>query len=412
MVAVAQDLNLAKSSARPGRGYDGVVKVSVGGYYGTGALLYDGLHILTCAHLYDGISPFFEETSILFDTVIGSESLRAESVSIHPEYYSTETSSYDVAVIKLEEPASIFADRYQIGHSNDEVGSTFSFLGYGLSGLGSTGTTIQGSDRLLGENRFDIDTSLLKDALGSQMDWTPAVGAEMAADFDNGLPENDALGIIVDTPDLGLGKTEAILGGGDSGGAAFIESDVIAAVASYGARLSKDGVQPDIDNELNNTFGEISVWQRVSFYEEWIDTTLRESWKDAPESREQVVKEVRETDNGTTLAYFFLELPTNVHEKAHVTYTTRDGTAKAGEDYIRATGKAYIYPGTNSTTIPVEIIGDGIPEEDEFFSLRVYDPVGGRFPGQKEYLEATRVIVDDDIQLVGRVASFDQLPAE
>lgn len=38
----------------PGDGYDGVVRVSFGGYYGTGTLLFDGRAILTAAHLFEG----------------------------------------------------------------------------------------------------------------------------------------------------------------------------------------------------------------------------------------------------------------------------------------------------------------------------------------------------------------------
>ena len=36
--------------------YDGVVRVAIGGYYGTGILLYDGQAILTVAHLFEGLS--------------------------------------------------------------------------------------------------------------------------------------------------------------------------------------------------------------------------------------------------------------------------------------------------------------------------------------------------------------------
>jgi hypothetical protein len=42
--------------ASTGEGYNGVVRAGVNGFYGTGALLYDGLAVLTAAHLFAGTS--------------------------------------------------------------------------------------------------------------------------------------------------------------------------------------------------------------------------------------------------------------------------------------------------------------------------------------------------------------------
>ena len=43
-----------RNRAATGEGFDGVVRVVVGGNYGTGALLFDGHAVLTAAHLFKG----------------------------------------------------------------------------------------------------------------------------------------------------------------------------------------------------------------------------------------------------------------------------------------------------------------------------------------------------------------------
>ena len=56
-----------------------------------------------------------------------------------------------------------------------------------------------------------------------------------------------------------------------------------------------------------------------------------------------------------------------------------------------------LYPGESQAVIPVEIIGDTIPEANEFFFLDVFNPVGGSFGQDIIKLTAVRTIVDDDL---------------
>ena len=77
-------------------------------------------------------------------------------------------------------------------------------------------------------------------------------------------------------------------------------------------------------------------------------------------------------------------------------YSTRSGTAKEGEDFIKTTGTLNLYPGENEAAIPVEIIGDSIAEQNEYFFLDVYNPVGGSFGDGVVKLTAIRTIIDDD----------------
>jgi hypothetical protein len=71
-------------------------------------------------------------------------------------------------------------------------------------------------------------------------------------------------------------------------------------------------------------------------------------------------------------------------------YSTEDGTAVAGADYLPVTGSmSFIRPGTRTVTVPV--VGDAAVEPDETFSLVLtYEEIG------EEAARATGTIVNDD----------------
>jgi hypothetical protein len=185
---------------------------------------------------------------------------------------------------------------------------------------------------------------------------------------------------------------------GDSGGPAFI-SGLLAGVASYTASLSRGRIDPDIDASPNSSFGEIAAWQRVSTYQQWIDQSLRANYPNAPTKPEEVRKDVAEGNSGSSYAYFLLQFTgvrSDVNQIISVDYSTRNGTATAGSDYIAASGKLNLYPGENQAVIPVEIMGDTAAEPNETFYLDVFNPVGGSFGEGVVKLTAVRTILYDD----------------
>jgi hypothetical protein len=383
-------------NVHPGEGYDGVVLVTSEWYYATGALLYDGRAILTSAHLFEDREG---KATVTFETPSGTKTLTAKEILIHPEYdrYCTN----DLALLWLSEPPPVDANRYELYRNSDEVGQVFTMVGYGLTGTGSMGAIYSASIphiRLKVKNRFDADASKLKDLLGSTIDWNPKAGTQLIADFDNGREANDALGQLIHCSDLGLGLDEGFVAPGDSGSPAFLQGK-IAGVATYVASLYYDGINPDIDHIINSSFGEIAGWQRVSAYQQWIDQSLRLHYPNAPSKPEEVKKVVLEGNSGTTYVYFLVQFigeRSNPNEIVSVDYATRDGTAKAGSDYIPVSGRLNLYPGENHAAIPVEIIGDTIPEPDEYFYLDIFNPVGGSFGEGVVKLTAVRTIIDDD----------------
>jgi len=380
----------------PGDGYDGVVRVSFGGFYGTGTLLFDGRAILTAAHLFEGRTG---SASVTFETGSGTQTLSTTKILQHPGH--DVESNNDLAIAWLSATAPVAADRYDIYRGSDEVGQVFALSGYGRTGTGSTGATSTDTSsliRLKAANLFDADAATLKAYLGSIMGWTPLAGTQLIADFDNGTSTNDALGQLMYRYDAGRGLDEGLIAQGDSGGPAFIQNKV-AGVASYTASLSRGGIDPDIDSITNSSFGEIAAWQRVSAYQQWIDQSLRANYSSAPTKPEEVKKEVVEGNSGTSYAYFLLQFTgvrSDPNEILSVDYVTRDGTALAGSDYLAVSGTLNLYPDENQAVIPVEINGDSTPEPSEYFYLDVFNPLGGSFGEGVVKLTAVRAILDDD----------------
>ncbi|HQX08042.1 MAG TPA: Calx-beta domain-containing protein, partial [Zoogloea sp.] len=136
-----------------------------------------------------------------------------------------------------------------------------------------------------------------------------------------------------------------------------------------------------------------------SYYQQWIDQSLRTHYPDAPTKAEEVKKAVPEGSSGTTLAYFLLQFTgvrSDPNQILSVDFATRDGTATAGQDYVAVHGTLKLYPRESQAVIPVEIIGDTTPEPDENFYLDVTNPVGGSFGDGVVQLTGVRTIVSDD----------------
>lgn len=398
MVSTVTAYTDIRNRALTGVGYDGVVRVSAGGYYGTGVLLYDGRAVLTAAHLFTGHQ---SSATVHFETAAGKLEKVSRRVLIEP-HYDPANSNSDLALVWLSGSAPLAADRYQLYRSSDEVGQAMTFVGYGRPGTGGAGVLPSYSGdpiRQKASNVFDADMSELKTQLGSGMGWTPLTGSQMAADFDDGTAARDALGQFLNLKETGLGQSEGLITTGDSGGPAFIQGRV-AGIASYSASLSQGDAKPDADGLVNSTFGEIAAWQRVSYYQQWIDQSLRAAYPNAPAKPQDVQKKVPEGNSGTSYAYFLLQFTgVRVTESQilSVDYATRDGTAVKGQDYVYVSGTLKLYPGEVQAVMAVEIIGDTRPEADEVFYMDVTNPVGGSFGPGVVTLTAMRTIVNDDV---------------
>lgn len=378
-----------RTAAATGQGYDGVVRISSGGNSGSGVLLYGGQAILTVAHLFGSSNPI---AAVYFETTSGTVSETVRKVSLYPGHDATNANG-DLALVWLSSSAPVAAQRHELYRASDEIGQRFTLAGYGT--LESSPTTHL---RTQASNQFEAEAGQLKVSLGTGMAWTPSCDTILVADYDNGSAAQDALGRLLNVTGLGLGGAEGLNMPGDSGGPAFI-GDKVAGIASYTADLELGSIHPDIDSTSNSSFGEMGFWQRVSSYQQWIDQSVRAEYPNAPTKPEEVKKSVPEGQSGTTYAYFlfsFTGTRTDTNQVLSADYITRDGTAKAGQDYLAVSGTLKLYPGESQAVIPVEILGDTVPETDETFYLDVTNPVGGSFGQDVVTLTAVRTIINDD----------------
>ena len=397
MVTTVTSYTLLRNRALIGDGYDGVVRVVVNNMYGSGVLLFDGKAVLTAAHIFSGI---VGTAKVIFETRNGVETIASSQVVINPDYDSANNNS-DLALVWLSQDAPVVAERFGIYRASNEFGQTFTLVGYGTPGSGSTGTLSNFNEmpvRLKANNQFDIDIAPLGKFFSESGQWEANNDKQLVADFDNGLSSNDALGALAGISGLGLGSSEGLISKGDSGGPAFI-GNLVAGIASYTGRLSESGAVPDIDNTSNSSFGEVAVWQRLSVYQQWIDQALRMRYESPPTSQTTVHKTVNEGNSGTTPVYFWVQFNGYRFDPnliVSVDYKTRNGSASAGQDYIATQGTLKIYPNENHALVLVEIIADSMPEADETFYLDVFNPINAGFGEGAVQLTAMRTIVNDD----------------
>jgi len=397
LVTTVNSYTEARHRALIGGGYDGVVRVVAGSFYGTGVLLYNGQAVLTAAHLFASEST---STSVVFETSYGTQTVQSKKVLINPDYNST-SSTNDLALVWLSGAAPITAERYELYRSEDEINKTFTLVGYGRPGTGSTGNAsapLNPPLRLQAKNQFDTDISSLLPFFSSTPAWASISNKQLVADFDDGTSARDALGLLARKTGLGLGTDEGLIAPGDSGGPAFIGNKV-AGIASYTADLESTVSHPDIDKASNSSYGEVAVWERVSAYQQWVDQNLRAQSTNAPKTLAAVQKTVAEGNSGISYAYFWIQLhgpSLNDHAVLSVDYKTRDGTAKAGQDYIAVQGRLNLYSTEDYAFVAVEILGDYSPEPSETFELEISNPIGAVFENGQVVLTAVRTILNDD----------------
>ncbi|NEQ36033.1 MAG: trypsin-like serine protease [Okeania sp. SIO3I5] len=281
MVAVSSNDPNDTEFIVPSDQFTGVVRFenTTTGEICTGALLAgDGLHILTAAHCFNNeddsanLSPNPDDYVVTFELADGTfPEIDVEEIFIHPDWTANNSSDNDVAIIKLSNEAPD-VESYEIYRDTDEIGETFTRVGYGLRGTGTTGQISSPEEdppvKRFGQNTYDALSDIFSDPPNNLQ---ALEGTQLAFDFDSGEPENDAFGLEYGLNQLGV-EREVNSTAGDSGGPAFIDGQ-IAGFTSYGFSPSTDGIDVD-DISGNSTFGEYSVDTRVSAYASFIDNIL------------------------------------------------------------------------------------------------------------------------------------------
>ena len=105
---------------------------------------------------------------------------------------------------------------------------------------------------------------------------------------------------------------------------------------------------------------------------------------------------ITEGNSGTSNLDFTVTLSEATTVDVSVSYTTRDDTATAGEDYTLTTGTLTIPANSTSATISVPIIGDTNIEFDETFNLQISNAQNGDITNGAFTVSAT-ITTDDTL---------------
>ena len=108
-----------------------------------------------------------------------------------------------------------------------------------------------------------------------------------------------------------------------------------------------------------------------------------------------------------------MTLSSATSQTVSVQYTTRDGTATAGADYVAANGTLTFKPGETAKAVTVAVNGDTAVETDETVTVTLLNPVNAKLGTAS----ATGTITNDDVAprsghyvgttSLGKAISFD-----
>ncbi|MBJ3774316.1 cellulase family glycosylhydrolase [Acuticoccus mangrovi] len=126
---------------------------------------------------------------------------------------------------------------------------------------------------------------------------------------------------------------------------------------------------------------------------------LADDWTTVVEAKmdllEAALGDALPTDGGTvdtTTVAIAVSLSEAASHSVSVDYATVDGTAIAGVDYEATSGTVTFDPGETTVIIEVDVLRDGVAEDDRSFDVVLSDPDGGELDGAR----TTITILDDD----------------
>ena len=359
---------------------DSVLSITITSYTtvtsGSGVLFSAGDYVLTAAHLFND---YTSGQSIDIVSANGT-SLNDAQVFIYHGWDKTNSNfNHDIAIIKLSSRAA--SQGLALWEEPNMIGVSFTLSGFGNDDSLHTGTNV-----------FDGDGSLFNISDGKSI----INNTQVLYDYDNGLAlQNTSTNLFNIDSTTTPTANETIAKSGDSGGALLVNNK-IAAISSY---IVSNPLY-DINGVTDSSFGEIGAATRVSAYIPWIEyITEGNIVSNAPETRNEVEVLISEPFAGIVTNYFLLQMSTANIETVRLEYTTREGTATAGVDYIHKTGYVEIEPSALFVSIGIDIYGDTNAEGDETFSLIMTDPTN-RWLGADVELIATHTIVNNDVFIV------------
>ena len=340
---------------------------------GSGVLLAGGNFVLTSAHLFNHYS---SPTELELSTPNGNLP-EATDVYIHHGWTQNNRDfNHDIALIALSSPITT-TEGITLWDGGTLEGKIFTLSGFDTNGSLHSGT-----------NTFDGDGALLN----NQTFRNVMPGTQIIYDYDNGLIAHDAIGQLLGLGSTGATDKETLARPGNSGGPLLVDNK-IAALSSYIYRTDTY----DSNSIADSSAGEIGFATQITPYLPWINA-ITQGNPDYPQptSKDEVLTEIDEPFFGEVTNYFLLELAFPLATDVSLWFSTSDGTATAGEDYVSTEGWTTIEAGKRYSAIGVTILGDTNMEENETFHLTVSDP-SGKWMNEGVELIATHTIINNDL---------------
>lgn len=234
-------------------------------FWGSGVLI-DSQWVLTAGHVLDGA------TSLTY--TIGGQDYDVTQAAVHRRWNGDLSLGYDIGLALLDSPVTDItpAKRYKARRELGEVGT---YVGFGKTGTGLTGSTQFDGEKRATQNM--IDHALPSGGRNDRV---------YMSDFDN--PNNAADSRYGSSTPLAM---EGLIAPGDSGGGVFIHvrgRDLLVGINSFGAAY---------DGNVNSDYGDLEGFIRVYVFNNWINNVIG---SDDPESRDDVFSLTAGTPSGGT----------------------------------------------------------------------------------------------------------------
>ena len=278
--------------------FDGTARMlfNVGGagYACSATLLQGGMYALTAGHCTTGMDAGSGKLQFGLFGGVALQTRNVTSFVTAPGWVDFSTNAdqgNDLAILKLSAPVTGL-HTYALSTTND-IGKTQLITGYGTTNTGySTGNSNWYDQNYghFGYNTADVDSKTFNQQAeayfpGWGYDPNYYVGTTYMSDFDNGTATNNALGKIAGvtgnawTSGTGLGADEAIIAGGDSGGADFVWDGsqwVISAVHSWGWNnpCPYFGLSCDYATGNGTSYGDLTGSTAVFDHVNWINSVI------------------------------------------------------------------------------------------------------------------------------------------
>ncbi|MYM29947.1 trypsin-like serine protease [Duganella sp. CY15W] len=275
---------------------DGVARLSFsnsgGNWACSGSLLAGGQYVLTAAHCADDFTKMKVDFGWANGTATVTRTVAVTNAYVNPKWNGTLDTGADIAILKLDQAVTTIKG-YNLSTTND-VGKDYLMAGYGTTSRGGSNVDPNWNDSAWGHygyNTFDIDSKTFNKVGDQATGWgyDPAFyapGTTYMSDYDDGTAAHNTLGRIAGasgnawTSGTGLGNSEALIAGGDSGGGDFVWNGkewLLSAVHSWGwqgsdacSYFSLNGCDSSTKN--SSSFGDLSGSTATFSHIGWINS--------------------------------------------------------------------------------------------------------------------------------------------